>query len=91
VQFTADEEGSYSMTLTVRDAAGNNGTDQVLITVRQRATTTGSDELIGFAPMVAALAIVPFVLAMLLKRRTESSVTEEPVEDAQEQTPPPRD
>lgn len=64
--FTFDKAGDYTVTLEVRDAAGNTATDTVLVHV---ADKTGSSTMMYVGAGVAAVAAILVALAMLMRKR----------------------
>lgn|GEM_PF-2963154 len=83
--------GNYTVTLTVRDAAGNTDTDTVLVTVNA-VNEPGDDEEPGNYLWIIILLIIIVILAlagfMVMKKRKESDA-ENPASKAEEAEPMP--
>jgi hypothetical protein len=67
VEYTFDEDGSYLITLTVRDMAGNEAIDNVEVTTREESVRGGS---MAIAIVLASIGVACCIaLVIWLKRR----------------------
>ncbi len=63
------EPGSYTVTLTVRDAAGNEGTHSFTVTVESTLFGLGTTDVIIYG-IIAAVLVIAVVVGVLMWRRT---------------------
>jgi len=84
--------GSYTVTVTVRDAAGNVATDQVTVTVRQAGTIDGGGGEFPWWIIVVIIVVLVLLLLFFLMRRKKKEPEETPPAGgtpAADEIPPP--
>ncbi len=86
VSYTFDEEGEYTVELTVSDLAGNADNSTVEITVEDEETGSGAEDTgLGMLPyillIIVAVLIISGIAYWKLKGGTEEPMEEEPLDE----------
>ena len=89
--FTADREGTYTVTWTARDSAGNTSAVTAYVTVQPAAASAGGNTVwivVGIAAGVVVLAAAAVVIAVVSKKKkaNKTGASESTTESASEST-----
>jgi len=89
--FTFDEAGTYTVTLTVRDAVGNEDTQTMQVTVEEEEDEgdDAGDEISMPWIWLLLLAIVILIIILIWKNRQKEEEEETPSEELGEETEEP--
>ena len=81
--YTFETAGTYTVTLTVYDAANRNSSDSFTVRVSEKPSENGLDLTVILAVVLIAIVIIIAILLILLKRRKKG---EESAEEKSEET-----